>query len=123
MKLLQSICLLFYLAFHPYVSLESKILVGKVENNFPEHRDEKQGRKVGKYLSLAALEKRNILLGIVLFITQTRRMLRYAPRFHKKIQKKFPPKNFQNKIFHKKNFKKISNFFFGKILKTGLPKL
>jgi hypothetical protein len=48
-----------------------------------------------------------------MIIINTRRMLRYAPRFHEK----FPPKKFSKKIFTKKNFKKkilkISvNFFF-----------
>jgi hypothetical protein len=58
-------------------------------------------------------------------IMHTRRMLRYAPRFHKKNPKKIPP-NFFHKQFPKQIFKKFQKQFFLFFLenqKTDLPKL
>jgi hypothetical protein len=57
-----------------------------------------------KHIILVANNKNWFWFNLILII-YTRRMLRYAPRFHKKNPKKIPPKNVQKKI-SKKIFKK-----------------
>jgi hypothetical protein len=78
------------------------------------------------YLSQTLFKRRNlgqINLKNKYVVLNTRWLLRYAPRFHRKKSKK----KFQNKISKQKNFKtKISkqNFnFFSKNKKTFMPKL
>jgi hypothetical protein len=56
--------------------------------------------------------KTNFLSLIVDQLLMTRRMLRYAPRFHRKNLEKNRQKIFNQKIFHKKIQKIFREFFF-----------